>query len=224
MDMSPKSRGLSPKTIVTRAIARADAYGIEQVSMRKLAAELSVTPMALYWHFANRDALLDAMAEHVAREVVHRDRPGAPWRERLRSVLTALLTTFRAHPWFGPLVRRRIVAAPNFLGALEILLETIQTAGYRRKAAVYVVDFAIDSLASIAAALAKVSPEEADNPSEGQLEMRERLLELPDELYPRIRNAAVPLTRTEVPAAYAKLGIEILVRGIEEAAPGNQRR
>jgi TetR/AcrR family tetracycline transcriptional repressor len=226
--MSEKSSrpgaGLSPQQIVELAIEHADERGLEDVSMRKLAAELSVTPMALYWHFANRDALVDAMAEHAADNVVYEDDPSAPWQERLRAVLTATLIAFRAHPWLGPLARHRIVTAPAFLGVLEVLLDTVRAAGYGPTAAVRVVEFAIDSLAALAAGVAGVPKAEQRLASEGQLEMRRRLLELARADYPRIREAAVPLTTPEAPTAHVKLGIDILVRGIEAAAPARRRR
>jgi TetR/AcrR family tetracycline transcriptional repressor len=211
---------------VALAVEHADARGIEQVSMRKLAAELAVTPMALYWHFANRDALLDAMAEHVAGQVVYDDNPGAPWQERLRAVLSATLTVFQEHPWLGPLARHRIVPAPNFLRALEVLLDTVRTAGYGPKASVRVVDFAIDSLAAMATEFAG-APTQGAKPrpsSEAQLEMRRQLLDLAGTEYPRIREAAVPLTTSEVPAVYVELGIEILIGGIESAVPKKRGR
>jgi TetR/AcrR family transcriptional regulator, tetracycline repressor protein len=217
-------RALSRERIVKLAIARADARGLEYVSMRKLAAELSVTPMALYWHFTNRDALLDAMTEEVAGALVYDDDPGAPWQARLREVLTAALTVFRAHPWLGPLVSRRIVTRPNYLRALEVLLDAVRTAGYKRQAAADVVDFAIDSVAAIAAGLKGGPTAKRPAPSRGQLEMRQQILDLAGADYPRIHEAAVPLTSAKAPGAYAKLGIEILVRGIESAAPKSKRR
>jgi AcrR family transcriptional regulator len=217
---------LTRERIVQLAIERADADGLEQVSMRKLAAELSVTPMALYWHFTNRDGLLEAMAERVAREVVYDDEPGAFWQKRLRAVLTAVLAVFQKHPWLGQLARRRIVPAPNFLGALEVLLDTVRAAGYGRQAAVSVVDFAIDSLAAMAAEFPSASERtpKSRSPSEGQLGMRRQLRDLAGSEYPRIREAAVPLTTSKAPDAYMKLGIDILVRGIECTAPRKRRR
>jgi TetR/AcrR family transcriptional regulator, tetracycline repressor protein len=223
-ESSHSAATLTRERIVRLAIARADAGGLERVSMRKLATELSVTPMALYWHFANRDALLDAMAERVAGKLVYKDDPGAPWQARLRGVLTATLALFQQHPWLGPLARRRIVPAPNFLGALEVLLDTVRAAGFSRQAAATVVDFAIDSLAAVAA---EFPPATARNPkprapSERQLTMRRQLADLGSE-YPRIREAAAPLTTSERPRVHVKLGIDILVRGIESSAPKKQR-
>jgi AcrR family transcriptional regulator len=216
-------RALSPGRIVQLAMEHADAGGLEQVSMRKLAAELSVTPMALYWHFANRDALLDAMAEQVASEVAHDDDPDAPWQQRLRAVLTAALTVMRAHPWFGPLVRHRIVTAPDYLRALEVLLDTVRTAGYEQQAAASVLDIAVDTITALAAGLKDVPLETPPQASTGQLEMRRTLLDLPDTEYPRIREAAIPLSSPHTPAFYVELGIDILVKGIGAAAPAPGR-
>ena len=225
--MAERSRSagtpLSPGRIVELAIEHADAGGLEQVSMRKLAAELSVTPMALYWHFANRDALLDAMAERVAGEVAYDDDPDAPWQQRLRAVLTAAVTVVQAHPWLGPLVRHRIVTAPDFLQALEVLLDTTRTAGYGRQAAADVVDIAVDFVAALAAGLKDVPPNEDPAASADQLEMRRKLLDLPGSDYPRIRETAAALTSPRPPAAYVELGIDILVKGIEAAAPARRR-
>jgi TetR/AcrR family transcriptional regulator, tetracycline repressor protein len=211
---------------VALAIERADVSGIEQLSMRKLAGELGVTPMALYWHFANRDALLDAMAEHVVGQLVYEDNPTAPWQARLRVVLTALCSLFQEHAWLGPLARHRIVPAPNFLRGLEVLLDSVRTAGYRPQASAYVVDFAIDSLAAIATEVAGERTHEAKRrpASEAQLEMRKRLRDLARTEYPRIREAAVPLTTPGAPDVYVRLGIEILIRGIEAAAPRKRGR
>jgi TetR/AcrR family tetracycline transcriptional repressor len=166
------------------------------------------------------------MAERVAGEVVYDDEPGAFWQKRLRAVLTAVLAVFQKHPWLGQLARRRIVPAPNFLGALEVLLDTVRAAGYGRQAAVSVVDFAIDSLAAMAAEFPSASERtpKSRSPSEGQLGMRRQLRDLAGSEYPRIREAAVPLTTSKAPDAYMKLGIDILVRGIECTAPRKRRR
>ena len=44
--------------MVGRAIALADAEGLDALTIRRLAQELGVTPMALYWHFRNKEELL----------------------------------------------------------------------------------------------------------------------------------------------------------------------
>jgi hypothetical protein len=53
--------------------------------------------------------------------------------------------------------------------------------------------------------------------------MRRTLLALPEAEYPRIREAATPLTSHHRPTTYVELGIDILVKGIEAAAPARRR-
>lgn len=74
-----------------------NASGLEGLTLRKLASRLEVKAPALYWHFASKQALLDAMAARVLRESMEETRDLdelADWREwagayyvRLRSVL-----------------------------------------------------------------------------------------------------------------------------------------
>ena len=56
---------LSRDAILDRALAIADADGVDALSVRRLARELGVTPMALYWHFENKEALLHALGDRL---------------------------------------------------------------------------------------------------------------------------------------------------------------
>jgi phosphoglycerate dehydrogenase-like enzyme len=58
-----RSRFLSPALIARTALETGDRDGPEAMSMRRIATELNCDPMALYRHFANREALLDAVAD-----------------------------------------------------------------------------------------------------------------------------------------------------------------
>src|SRR5215472_898193 len=60
---------LTRAAVVDRALRLADADGLEALTIRKLAAELGVTPMALYWHFRSKDELLEGLAERVWSEI-----------------------------------------------------------------------------------------------------------------------------------------------------------
>jgi hypothetical protein len=48
---------LNREAIVTSAIALADAEGLDAVTIRRLAQDQAVTPMALYWHFRDKEKL-----------------------------------------------------------------------------------------------------------------------------------------------------------------------
>src|SRR5512135_623562 len=60
---------LSKQAVVQRALALADAEGLDALTIRRLATELGVTPMALYWHFRNKEELLAGLADQVWGEL-----------------------------------------------------------------------------------------------------------------------------------------------------------
>ena len=60
---------LNRPLVLEAAVALADANGLDGFSMRRLAPELGVVPMALYKHVANKDELLDGMVDIVFGEI-----------------------------------------------------------------------------------------------------------------------------------------------------------
>jgi TetR/AcrR family transcriptional regulator, tetracycline repressor protein len=122
---------LSKAAVVERGLALADAEGLEGVTIRRLATELGVTPMALYWHFRNKDELLTGLAEAVWAELdVHVD-PGDDWPDQLRGLLTSLVRVLRRHPSASQL----LVGSEKRMGeaamvASETTLEVLQRGGF----------------------------------------------------------------------------------------------
>jgi AcrR family transcriptional regulator len=68
--------------VVEHALEVLDRHGLADLSMRRLAADLGVQPSALYWHFANKQALLAAVADEVLRRGA-RQVPGGTWDEQV---------------------------------------------------------------------------------------------------------------------------------------------
>ena len=64
----PRGR-LRRERVLKTAMGRADHGGLEALTMRSLADELGVAPMALYRHIANKDDLIDAMIDTVFSEI-----------------------------------------------------------------------------------------------------------------------------------------------------------
>src|SRR2546425_1130228 len=89
---------LSRERVLRAAIAHADAGGLEELSMRKLAEVLGVAPMALYRHVANRDDLVDGMIDVVFSEI---DLPssGADWRTAMRRRAISVRDVLSGHRW-----------------------------------------------------------------------------------------------------------------------------
>src|SRR6478752_8566029 len=70
---------LSRDRVLAAAVVLADQVGIEALSMRRLAQELGVVPMALYKHVANKEELLDGMVDALVSEI-DPAVPGADWK------------------------------------------------------------------------------------------------------------------------------------------------
>ncbi|MCO5310480.1 MAG: TetR/AcrR family transcriptional regulator C-terminal domain-containing protein [Austwickia sp.] len=68
---------LNRQDVLTQAVATLDRYGFADLSMRRLAASLGVQPGALYWHFANKQTLLLAVAEVILEPVLRSDASAA---------------------------------------------------------------------------------------------------------------------------------------------------
>jgi len=89
---------LSSARVVQAAVALADESGLEAFSMRRLAQELGVVPMALYKHVANKEELLDGMVDIVFGEI---ELPGGDldWRSAMRRRATSTREALKRHSW-----------------------------------------------------------------------------------------------------------------------------
>ena len=75
--------------VVAKATQLLDDYGIADLTMRRLARELSVSPGALYWHFADKQELLGAVADGILAPVPTTVQD-ASWSRRVVTLGTAL--------------------------------------------------------------------------------------------------------------------------------------
>lgn len=82
--------------VVERALVVLDTYGLADLTMRRLGAELGVQPSALYHHFANKQTLLAAVAEEILHRGRRSGRPTA-WDERAVAVCLELREAMLAY-------------------------------------------------------------------------------------------------------------------------------
>ncbi|MFR9750096.1 TetR/AcrR family transcriptional regulator [Nocardia sp. 004] len=87
--------------IVDAAIELADTEGLDALSMRRIADRLGVGAMSLYRHIANKDELLTAMTDEVARRTPYPSPEGQQWtwRDRVRIAAEIDWALYRQHPW-----------------------------------------------------------------------------------------------------------------------------
>ena len=84
--------GIQQEVIVRAALTLLDEVGLEGLTMRRLATALKIQAPSLYWHFPNKQALLDGMADAIFGAVsLPRNLKGKAWDERLKAVIRAML-------------------------------------------------------------------------------------------------------------------------------------
>uniref|UniRef100_UPI00366ED77C TetR/AcrR family transcriptional regulator C-terminal domain-containing protein n=2 Tax=Bacillati TaxID=1783272 RepID=UPI00366ED77C len=96
--MSTERRApLDRRRVADTALRLLNEVGLDGLTLRAIARELDVKAPALYWHFKDKQALLDEMATEMYRRMVAGAAldPADGWRERLlkanRGLRTALL-------------------------------------------------------------------------------------------------------------------------------------
>ena len=101
---------LHKRDVVDAATSLLDSYGIADLTMRRLARELSVSPGALYWHFANKQELLGAVADRILESVG--DVSGG-WRDRVAGTCGRLRDALLSHTDGAELVSASFAAGQS---------------------------------------------------------------------------------------------------------------
>lgn len=151
---------LSLPAIVHSATALADADGLAALSLRRTAAELGVTTMALYRYVPGKAQLLLLMADAAFAEFPLPEPPPSGWRARLDAAARTQWALYRRHPWLAqatsftrPLLSPRAMAHGEWvLQALDGLgLDPVTTIHVHALLAAHVRGLAVDLEAEAAA-------------------------------------------------------------------------
>ena len=120
---------LSRERILQVALQRADAEGIEALSMRKLAQELGVKAMSLYNHVANKDDMVDGMVDLVVGEI---ELPSleVDWKTAMRQRANSAHTVLLRHPWATLALMSRVNVGPAMLRYVDATLACLVEAGF----------------------------------------------------------------------------------------------
>jgi AcrR family transcriptional regulator len=110
-------------------MAVADAGGLARLTIRSLAAELGVKPMAVYHHVANKDEILDGIVDLVF-EAIELPREDGHWRQELRRAASSARAVLRRHPWAVSLLESRTSPGPATLRHHDVILGTFRRAGF----------------------------------------------------------------------------------------------
>lgn len=120
----PLNRG----RVLAAAVELADRIGIEALSMRRLAQELGVVPMALYKHVAHKEQLLDGMVDAVLAEIDPVGEGGA-WRAVVRARVLSARAALLRHPWAARVIETRPAPTVAVLAYLDAMAGAFRAGG-----------------------------------------------------------------------------------------------
>lgn len=103
---------LHKRDLVDAATAILDNFGIADLTMRRLARELGVSPGALYWHFANKQQLLGAVADRILQPALQ-TVPSGTWREQVSGDCHRLRDALLSHTDGAELVSASFAAGQS---------------------------------------------------------------------------------------------------------------
>ena len=129
-DPSPAPRTpLTRERVLQAAVALADDSGIESLTMRKLGQALGVEAMSLYYHVANKEALLDGMVDLVFGEI-ELPTTGTGWKPAMRQRAISARAALRRHPWAVALMESRRTPGPANLRHHDTVIGCLRQAGF----------------------------------------------------------------------------------------------
>ena len=126
---------LSRERVLRAAVDVADRGGIESLTMRRLADELGAEAMSLYYHVANKDAVLDGVVDVIAEEIndvvdgIGVSAVGASWKAAVRQQILAARQVLLRHPWAPRLLESRTGMSPALVRYHDALIGLMRAGG-----------------------------------------------------------------------------------------------
>ena len=134
---SRRKRGsLSTGEIVMASMRVLDTEGPAALTFNRLGKELQASPTAVYRHYASRQELLLAVAEHLDFLSLENYSPSDDWRNDLTQLAWRAWDVANLHPAAASIAMGLITNGVNELSAVEAVLRAIRTAGLRGRQAV----------------------------------------------------------------------------------------
>ena len=178
---------LTRARVLEGAMTLADRAGVGALTMRALASELGVKPMAVYHHVKGKEEILDGIVDEVFARI---EMPPAerPWRDAIRARAVSARAVLRLHPWATALMDSRTSPGPATLRQHDAVIGTFRRGGFsiaQTAHAYSLLDSYVFGFAIQEAALP------FDGPDESAAVAEQMLAELPADAYPHLAEMTV---------------------------------
>lgn len=127
--MATKSPRIERSRVIETALSLLDQYGIEGLTMRKLAQALQIQAPSLYWHFENKQSLIDGMADALVDGVAKDLAEAQPWEGRVRQIAVELRLALLRHRDGARVFAGTYVVTDNVLRTSEAMISAFMQAG-----------------------------------------------------------------------------------------------
>jgi AcrR family transcriptional regulator len=204
---------LNRDRIIRAAVALADQTGLESFSMRGLAPELGVVPMALYKHVKNKDKLLDGMVDVVFDEI---EDPSIDidWKDAMRRRALSAREALRRHPWAIGLMETRHPGPAN-LRNHNAVMGCLREAGFAFEDAIHAYSVQDAYIYGFALQEKTLGLETPDAAGEAMQRRAERLGGLDDYPYLAEIAAKIPETGYDNAIEFA-WGLDLILDGLDQ--------
>jgi AcrR family transcriptional regulator len=211
--------GLAVEAILAEARRVAEREGVEQLTMRRLAEGLGVAPNALYSHFADKSALLDALIDSLLADVEVPIPDEEEWQDSLLDLMRSTRRFLLAHADLLPHLLSRARRGPNAIRLGEETLKLLTRAGLEGEAAVDALRILLIYTFGFAA---QEAPRRADPDRESRRRKSEEAFGMAHD-EPLVRELAQPLSEHPSDDTFEK-GLRWLLDGIRASVAGQITR
>ena len=210
-----RDKPIDRERVIRAALALLDEVGLENLTLRRIAAALDVQAPALYWHFRNKKELLDAMGTAVLMDAA-RDGPASwaamSWQDVLRSYCHRLRAALLRYRDGAKMVPGTYLADTGMYAVQEAALGVFTAAGFSADTAdmaintaySYTVGFAIEEQAMY---LRPGLPDDNYAP-------QQRLARIDAAVAPTVAQLAT-LDRKRATEEYFAAGLSVIVAGLK---------
>jgi TetR/AcrR family tetracycline transcriptional repressor len=127
---------LSRNEVIDGALKLLDKEGLDALTMRRLADSLGVQAGAIYWHFADKQDLIDALAESFMGGILE-PAPKGRWDAQLAEISRRTVSALVSHRDAARLATLALRPGPNGLALSEAMLRIMRDAGFGKRATLW---------------------------------------------------------------------------------------
>jgi AcrR family transcriptional regulator len=211
----PQTPPLTLETVVLAAVEVIEADGVGALTMRRLAAQLGCSPMALYRHVATKQDLIRAIGEHYLADIELPPTDGMAWEEAIIAVVSVLHHAVLERAALVEIVAVQHVDAAAIFRAEEAILRALCSAGLSERDAVR--GLSVITSYTVGATQRRAE-QRAGSPA--AVHRLQRLLQLPADTFPTLRAAASELVKVDLELSFED-GLRLVLQGI---APTRRRQ